>query len=100
MHALISHENLNSRSKDVYDLAILLPKANSTILAEALKRCFEFRQTVVPSNFTKVLKSLDTKSLERGWVSAIASVPDKPHFNTTLITIIRLIGEMKGACHG
>ncbi|MGD9628561.1 MAG: nucleotidyl transferase AbiEii/AbiGii toxin family protein [Pyrinomonadaceae bacterium] len=100
MHALIAHGDINSRSKDVYDLAILLPMANSAILAEALKRCFEFRQTELPNNFANVLKSMDTKSLERGWRSATVSVSDKPQFKMTFETIVRLVGEVERPFQG
>ncbi len=97
MHALISHGDINSRSKDVYDLAFLLPKADADILGQALKRCFEFRETGLPDRFTMVLKSMDTKSLERGWVSATTSVPDKPKFHDSFETIVKLINEMESA---
>ena len=40
LHALVAHGDINSRSKDVYDLAIFLPKADPDILEAALKRCF------------------------------------------------------------
>jgi predicted nucleotidyltransferase component of viral defense system len=95
MHALISHGDINSRSKDVYDLAFLLPKADADILAQALKRCFEFRETELPKSFSTVLKSMNTKSLERGWRSATASVPNKPKFQATFETVVTLINEME-----
>ncbi len=95
MHALISHGDINSRSKDVYDLAFLLPKADADILGQALKRCFEFRETKLPNSLSTILKSMDTKSLERGWISATASVPNKPKFHSTFETILRLINEME-----
>jgi len=97
MHALISHGDINSRSKDVYDLAFLLPKADADILGQALKRCFEFRETELPDSFTTILKSMDTKSLQRGWISATASVPDKPEFQSTFETLMRLINEMESS---
>jgi len=90
MHALISHGDINSRSKDVYDLAFLLPKADANILKKALTRCFEFRETELPYSFTTVLKSMNTKSIEKGWISATASIPDKPKFHETFETIVRL----------
>jgi hypothetical protein len=96
---LIAHGNLNSRAKDVHDLAIFLPKADAEILGQALKRCFDYRATELPQNFSTVLNSIDTKSLERGWVSATASVPGKPQFKATFETIIRLLDEMEGTFH-
>lgn len=97
LHSLIAHGDLNSRSKDVYDLSILLPKADAEILGQALERCFKHRSTELPQNLSKKLQSIDTKSLERGWISATASVPEKPQFKTSFETIIRLIDEMAGS---
>lgn len=97
MHALIAHGDLNSRSKDVYDLAVFLPKADADVLIKALKRCFEFRETELPNSFTTALRSMDTKSLERGWISATASVPDKPKVQATFEAIVRLINEMESS---
>lgn len=97
MHALVAHGDLNSRAKDVYDLAFLLPRANAVILVQALKRCFEYRKTKFPDSFSTVLKSIDTNSLERGWISATASVPDKPKFQDTFETIVILINGMESS---
>lgn len=51
LHALISHGDENSRSKDVHDLAIFLPKVDGPTLKEALKRSFEFCSTEIPKSF-------------------------------------------------
>lgn len=95
MHALISHGNVNSRSKDVYDLAFLLPKASADILEQAIKRCFEFRETELPDSFATALKSIDTKSLERGWISATASVSVKPQFKKAFDGVVQGIGRLE-----
>lgn len=95
MHALIAHGDLNSRSKDVYDLAILLPKADPDILVRALKYCFQFRETELPGSFTTVLRSMDTKSLERGWTSATASIPGKTQFNSAFDVVVKWTDKME-----
>lgn len=95
IHALIAHGDLNSRAKDFYDLAFLLPKANAEILGQSLKRCFEYRKTKFPDSFSTVLKSMNTKSLERGWISATASVSDKPKFQDAFETIVILLKKME-----
>lgn len=95
LHALIARGNINSRSKDVYDLAAFLRKANAEVLGEALKRCFNHRTTELPQKLSVTLSAIDTRSLERGWISATASVPDKPQFKVTFATIVRLIDEME-----
>ncbi len=95
LHALVAHGDINSRSKDVYDLATFLQKANPEILGLALKRCFSYRSTELPQNLPAVLSAIDTKSLERGWISATASVRDKREFKTTFEAVVRSISEME-----
>jgi len=57
LHALISHGDQNSRSKDVHDLAVFLPKVDGPTLKEALKRCFDFRSTELPKSFHAEIKN-------------------------------------------
>ncbi len=95
LHALISHENENSRSKDVHDLAIFLPKAEGSILKQALKNCFEFRSTVLPQSFHTEIKKLNTDRLEKGWASAVASIPNAMSFKTAFEKTVQLIGEIE-----
>ncbi len=93
LHALIAHGDANSRSKDIHDLAIFLPKADVKVLNEAIKRCFDFRDTVLPSSLSDALDKLDTTRLEKGWPSAVASVKSAPSFKSAFATMVRLIAE-------
>lgn len=93
IRALISHGDIYSRSKDVYDLAFLRPKADADTLCQPLERCNEFQETELPTSFTRVLKSMNPKSLERGWIRATASVFYKPKFQGTFEAILGLIDE-------
>ena len=95
LHALIAHGDINSRSKDIYDLATFLPKANADVLGVALKRCFDFRETELPQSFYSILSEMNTKSLERGWTSATASVPGKTEFKTEFDVVVKGIGKME-----
>lgn len=99
LHALIAHGNVNSRSKDVYDLAVFLPKADPGVLRQALNRCFDYREAELPRSLSTVLRTIDTKTLERGWVSATASVPHKPRFKESFEAVIRLIVEFERAVY-
>ncbi len=65
LHALISHGDQNSRSKDVHDLAVFLPRTNNKILKEAIQKSFDFRDTEVPSSFLSVLKKVGPMRLRR-----------------------------------
>lgn len=95
LHALISHGDENSRSKDVHDLAVFLPKADATVLRDALKRCFDFRKTDLPKSFSGNLKKLDTNRLERGWPSAISSVQNAPAFKAVFEVVIKNISKLE-----
>jgi len=76
LHALISHGDENSRSKDVHDLAVFLPKADPKTLKKAIKNCFEFRETELPKSFIEQVRQLNTSRLEKGWDSAVSSIPN------------------------
>lgn len=76
LHALISHGDDNSRSKDVHDLAIFLPKTDPQTLKKAIKNCFEFRETELPTSFIEAVRQLNTSRLKRGWDSAVSSIPN------------------------
>lgn len=81
LHALISHGDENSRSKDVHDLAIFLPKTDPKTLKKAIKNCFEFRETKLPTSFIEGVRQLNTSRLERGWDSAVSSIPNAVTFS-------------------
>lgn len=72
LHALISHGDQNSRSKDVHDLAVFLPKADPKTLKKAIKNCFEFRETEVPNSFFDEVKKLNTSRLQNRRLRQIA----------------------------
>jgi len=95
LHALIAHGDANSRSKDVHDLSIFLSKADASTLAEALTQCFKYRKTELPKSLSGELKKLDTTRLERGWASAIASLPNAPKFKIAFESMIKIMSEME-----
>jgi predicted nucleotidyltransferase component of viral defense system len=95
LHALISHGDFNSRSKDIHDLAIFLPNADSKTLKEAIKKSFAFRETDVPPSFLNVLKKLDTTRLERGWANAVASVNNASSFKAMFKTLLDQIADLE-----
>lgn len=100
LHALISHGDQNSRSKDVHDLAVFLPKANLAILNEAIKKCFDYRATDLPLKLSVALESLDTARLERGWASAVVSVKDAPDFKSAFETVVKLVSKAEKQKNG
>jgi predicted nucleotidyltransferase component of viral defense system len=95
IHALISHGDQNSRSKDVHDLALFLPKVDGPTLRRALKRSFKFRSTELPKSFQAELRNINTDRLERAWASAVDSIPNAISFKTAFEKVVRLIGEVE-----
>lgn len=95
LHALISHGDQNSRSKDVHDLVVFLPKVNGSTLKDAIKRSFEFRSTEIPTSFYAEIKKLNMSRLERGWASATDSIPNAMPFKTAFEKMLELIGEIE-----
>jgi len=95
LHALISHGDQNSRSKDVHDLAVFLPKVDGPTLKKALKRSFDFRSTDLPKSFHIEIKNINTDRLERGWASAVDSMPKAMSFKTAFEKVVQLIGEIE-----
>ncbi len=95
LHALVTHGNINSRSKDVHDLSVFLPNADPIILGEALKKCFTFRKTEIPEKFSETIKAINTNSLKRGWLSATASVSDRKEFENAFDIIIKRVAELE-----
>jgi hypothetical protein len=88
-HALISHGDQNSRSKDVHDLAFFLPKADAETLGIALKRCFEFRRTELPEKFSTEIKKINTHRLEQGWPNSVTSIRNAPAFRATFDSVVK-----------
>lgn len=95
LHALISHGNINSRSKDVHDLSVFLPKADVAILGEALKKCFAFRETELPESFSKTIKAINSTSLQRGWLSATATVPTERDFKEVFDSVAKQMAQLE-----
>lgn len=88
IHALVSLGAINSRSKDIFDLCIFLPKANPKTLISALKKTFKYRQTDLPQSLSEFLNNLDTRTLKRTWASATSTVNNAPTFEESFAALI------------
>ncbi len=93
LHALLVHGDANSRSKDVHDLSVFLPKADAETLGTALKRCFEFRKTRLPVKISDEIRKINTLRLELGWANSVSTVPTAQDFKIAFDAIIK--GMMK-----
>lgn len=96
LHALVSHGSLNSRFKDVYDLALLLPKCkNVATLRLAIKNSFAARETKAPENFSEFWKTLNKDVLRRSAGSVSMAVGDSPGFDELEKVLSKLLKRLE-----
>jgi len=95
LHALLTHGDANSRSKDVHDLSVFLPKTDAETLGTALKRCFEFRETELPEKISAEIKKINTSRLEQGWANSVSTVANAPEFKAAFDTVIKNMAKLE-----
>ena len=88
LHALFSHGSQNSRSKDVFDLHFLLPRADVELLRQALSHTFTYRGDTVPNSLGATLEDIDRTTLRRGWRSAMRDFINPPDFEEAFGAIL------------
>jgi len=93
LHALISRREFNSRSKDILDLSLFLPQADSETLRKAIQKTFSYRETDVPDDLFAAVDSIDLNILRKGWERATASVPQAPSFDEAFKKMLNGIKE-------
>lgn len=100
LQTLIVRGDDNSRAKDVFDLHLYLPEADRKIFLEAIKNCFEFRETPLPENINQVLSGMDRTMLKRGWKTATASLKNPPTFNEAFSSILKQLDRLLPSAAG
>jgi hypothetical protein len=95
LHALISHGDANSRSKDIHDLAVFLPKADAETLGTALQRCFEFRKTELPEKVSAEIKKINIHRLEQGWANSVSTVANAPEFKIAFDAVVKNMARLE-----
>ncbi len=88
LHALLVRHSDNSRSKDIFDLNLLLPKCNPQILNNALAATFQYRKDPTPKNILDHIKKTDLTLLKKGWASATSSIREPHDFDETFNKLI------------
>lgn len=94
LQTLIVRGEDNSRAKDIFDLYHYLPKAEEKDFLNALKNCFEFRETPLPDDITKILSKMNKSLLERGWKSATSSLKNPPTFESAFKKILKELDRL------
>lgn len=96
LHALISRGGDSSRSKDLFDLNLLLPRCDPTMLKRSLVETFRYRGTELPKDIPAFLKGLDLTLLSKGWVTAVADISGKFDFKTEFGAMIEKVWKLIG----
>ena len=68
----------NSRSKDVFDLSILLNRCEVETLKLALSKTFDYRKTVLPGSLFAYLRAIETTVFRKGWSAATREIKRNP----------------------
>jgi len=93
IHALVVRAEFNSRSKDIYDISIFLPKANLIILNKAIESCFQIRKTDLPPDLSGFIEKIDTSILKSGWNNAVSSLYNPPKFEAAYSAIVNQLAR-------
>lgn len=94
LHILITRGEDNSRAKDLFDVALLLPRADAQTLREALAATFAYRGDSLPPDVATLLEELDTAFLEKGWARAAGYIAGVQDFKTTLGVVVAALRGM------
>lgn len=89
IHPIVVLGSDNSRSKDVFDLSILLHRCGVETLKLALSKTFDYRKTVLPLSLFDYFNSIDTTVFRKGWSAATREIkPNPPDFNESWDKVI------------
>lgn len=95
IHSLLSRATGNSRSKDVYDIFLFLPRASPEILSRAFEATFAYRKSPLPNPLAPALAAIDQTVLRIGWVNAVASIQGAPSFDEAFAAIVNQLSIWK-----
>ncbi len=94
LQTLVERESLNSRAKDLYDLAAIYPQIkDKSKLVDVIKSTFKDRNTEIPQSFSKFLSNLDTSVLKIAWESVnLQSI--EMQFEECLKKLVEVLGDL------
>jgi predicted nucleotidyltransferase component of viral defense system len=81
LHALITRGSESSRSKDVFDLNLLLGRCTAAVLKRSLQETFRHRGNELPEDIIDHLERINRRILKMGWMSAVGDLPGPPDFD-------------------
>lgn len=94
LHALIARGAANSRSKDVFDLDLLLADTDKSKLLAAINATFAARSSALPAQISETLVNQDRALIRKGWQSAAGYIKSARDFDSTLDAVIECLRKL------
>jgi len=95
LHTLVDRGSENSRSRDIFDINLLLPQCDAVTLKSALVVTFAHRETPLPASIGKMLSTLDRSLLKRGWTKVMINANTEKTFDKTFDELIRKLNNLQ-----
>lgn len=95
LHTVIVKGEANSRSRDIFELYLILPQCDPKTLLLAINNTFTYRGDRIPQNFSENLRSLNTKILQRGWQKSVGYLKEAPLLEEAFSGVINLLINLK-----
>ena len=94
LEILIQRGSSNSRAKDVYDLAFLIPLClDEKKLRDAIMKTFQNRDTSLPPSLVKAVEDLDVTVLKTAWPS-VRVFDNKPEFDSVWAVLLSFLKKL------
>jgi hypothetical protein len=94
LHTLVVRGSESSRAKDIFDLNLLLPRCDQTMLLKALSETFRFRGDSMPGDVYGHLSSIDRTRLRAGWHAAVGGIAGAGNFSDAFETLLAQIKKV------
>lgn len=93
LQTLVARGSANSRSKDVYDLTLFLPRCDPKILKQALSKSFKYRGGEISVDLSAHVEKIDTRLLKIAWKSAVVGLDGVGNFDQAFKLLLNLISK-------
>lgn len=95
VHTMVDRGSENSRSRDIYDINLLLPQCDGETLKTSLATTFTHRQTPLPASISEIFSSQDTSLLRRGWAKVMNNATTEKTFAETFDELIQKLQALE-----
>ncbi len=83
LHTMIDRGSENSRSRDVFDINLLIDQCDKATLKSSIAATFSHRETSLPQSMSVALTTLDRTVMSRGWRKVMENAATDKSFDET-----------------